>query len=466
MIMQRTRPLWIIGAVGAALLSASTTVRAAAPRPTCTAFVDVAIAAMDREVITPHQTLVVQGERIAAISSAAQARIPAGCRRIDGRDHYLIPGLTDSHVHFFLDYGQSGLTDGAYVRQLQTMFLANGVTSALVMEGAPALLKLRDDVAAGRSLGPKLWISGALIQMDDGGLPPGRKVFTTTEEVRQEVLAESRAGYDFIKIHGDMTAEGYAVLLKTAKEKGLRVIGHAPPNLGIDATLDGGQALVVHAESYLDAYFRWNRAMPTDPAEVDLMAAEVADHTLRRGVWVQPTLSVFRQIGDQVADYEAFAARPALHYMPKAGLVAWTRGDDPYLRNWKISDVPKLKAQYDILVRLTRALDKAGVPLLAGTDDMVPVQLPGFSMKDELEQLVASGLTPYRALKAATSNPASFLGDKDRGTIAKGKIADLVLLSADPFDDIDNVFRQDGTMLRGRWLSQDMLMKTLKAGAP
>lgn len=466
MIAQRARRPLILGFLCSALLSVATTSLAAAPAPPCTAFVDVSIVAVDREAITPHRTLVVKGERISSISPAARARIPTGCRRIDGRDRYLIPGLTDSHVHFFLDYRQATLPSGAYVRQLQTMFLANGVTGALVMEGSPALLKLRDEVAAGRSLGPKLWVSGALIQMDDGGLPPGRKVFATTEAVREEVLAEAKAGYDFVKVHGDMTPEGYAVLLRTAKEKGLRVIGHAPPNLDIDATLDGGQALVTHAESYLDAYFRRNRAMPTDPAEIDRMAADVAARTLRRGVWVQPTLSVFRQIGDQVADYDAFAARPALRYMPRAGLVAWTRDDNPYLKNWKIDDVPKLRAQYDILVRLTRALDKAGVPLLAGTDDMVPVQLPGFSMKDELEQLVAAGLTPAAALKTATSNAAAFLRDKDRGTIAPGKIADLVLLSADPLDDVDNVFRQDGTMLRGRWLSQDMLMKALKSGAP
>lgn len=119
-------------------------------------------------------------------------------------------------------------------------------------------------------------------------------------------------------------------------------------------------------------------------------------------------------------------------------------------------------AQYVILQQLVRGLRDAGVPLLAGTDSFVPCQLPGFSMKDELEQLNAAGLTPFEALRSATSNPSRFLdSDGDSGTVASGKIADLVLLEANPLEDVDNVFRRDGVMVRGRWFPESDLQARL-----
>lgn len=434
--------------------------RAAAAASQCAAFVDVTVVPMDREARLPHQTVLVEGDTIAAVGPADRTPAPEGCTLIDGQHRYLIPGLMDTHVHFF-GYRKPAKLDRAYEQRIATMLLANGVTTALVMEGTPELLALRDTVERGQVLAPKLFVAGALIQMDDLGLPAGRHVFASPAAVRDEVIAEKRAGYDFVKVHGDMTPEGYATLLATARAEGMRVVGHAPPDLGLDATLAGGQALITHAESYLDAYFRWNRPLPTDPAEVDRMVSEAVAKTAASGVWVQPTLSVFHQIAEQVADFDAFTQRPAMKYMPPTALAGWLPPDNPYLRHWKLEDVPGLRAQYELLRRLVRALDAAGVPMLAGTDDLVPVQLPGFSLKNELEELVASGLTTYGALRAATASSARFLGLRDRGTIATGKVADVVLVDADPLDDVDSAFRICGVMLRGRWLPIDGLMKAL-----
>jgi imidazolonepropionase-like amidohydrolase len=144
-----------------------------------------------------------------------------------------------------------------------------------------------------------------------------------------------------------------------------------------------------------------------------------------------------------------FLERPETRYIPDSATPDWRPSNNPYLKRWTLADIPKMRAQYSLMQRLVRGLRDARVPLLAGTDDMVPCQLPGFSMKDELEQLVEAGLTPFEALQAATSNAARFLGTTaDTGTVAPGKVADLVLLDANPLDDVDNVFRQDGVMLR------------------
>ncbi len=316
-------------------------------------------------------------------------------------------------------------------------------------------------------LGPRLYTTGPFIQMPDSGELPGRRTFSTPVEVREEVVAEKRAGYDFVKVHGDLPAETYRALLETARRQGLRVVGHVPNNLGIDAALSGHQLLITHAESFLDSYFRFHRALPADPAEIERMVQDVAARTARAGTWVQPTLSVFRQIIAQIADVDAVLQRREMRYVPASATVDWQPPNNPYLKHWTLADVPKLRAQYALMQRLVRGLRDAGVPLLAGTDPMVPSQLPGFSMKDELEQLTAAGLTPYEALQSATSNQARFLGTvADSGTIAPGKIADLVLLDANPLDDVDNVFRQDGVMLRGRWFPEAELQLLLtRAGA-
>ncbi|MBV9085456.1 MAG: amidohydrolase family protein [Acidobacteriaceae bacterium] len=140
----------------------------------------------------------------------------------------------------------------------------------------------------------------------------------------------------------------------------------------------------------------------------------------------------------------------------------WYPPDNPYVKRWPPEKIPYLRAQYSIMQRLVGGMRDAGVPLVAGTDPFVPCVIPGFSMKAELEQLYEAGLTPYEVLQAATSNAARFLGNSEHvGTITEGKIADLVLLNANPLENVDNIFLQEGVMLGGNWLTEDELQKNL-----
>ncbi len=436
----------------------------AAP-PATTAFVDVTVVPMDTERLLSHQTVLIRDDRILEIAPADRVKLPQSCFIIDGRNRYLIPGLTDFHVHFY-GYSKAGAGDQRVERRVLLLLLANGVTTAVNMEGSPAILDLRREVASGAALGPKLYTTGPLIQMPNSGEPPGRKTFTTPEEVRNEVIAEKRAGYDFVKVHGDLPENTYRALLQTAREQGIRVVGHVPSNLGIDAALNGRQALIVHAEEFLYSYFQFHRDLPTDANEIDRMVREVAARTARAGTWVSPTLSVFRQIIFQVADIDASLQRPEMRYMPFDATVDWRPPNNPYVRRWPLDKIPRFRAEYSIMQRLVRGLRDAGVPLLVGTDDFVPCQIPGFSMKDEFEQLYEAGLTPFETLKAATSNAARFLGTMaTTGTVSSGNRADLVLLDANPLDDVDNVFRQDGVMLRGHWFPEAELQAELSRAA-
>lgn len=245
----------------------------------CIAFVDVTVIPMDRQQVLPHRTVLVRGDRIAEITSAGQAKVPRQCTAIDGRQRFLIPGLVDSHVHLPL----AERTDQLLILQI---LLANGITAGINMEGSSEILELRDEIRDGKLKAPTLYTTGIFIQ---------QPAFMTPEQVRKEVIDEKRAGYDFIKVHGELTTDAYDTLFDTARAERIRVVGHVPSNLGIDAAL-GRQSLIVHAEEFLYSYFQFHRDLPTDPAEVNRMVRDIAKRTAESGTWVSPTLSVFRQI--------------------------------------------------------------------------------------------------------------------------------------------------------------------------
>jgi len=411
---------------------------------------------MDREQVLPDQTVIVRDERIAWIGPSRAAHVPGQCAVINGRNRYLIPGLVDSHVHLPL----SGRSDQLLVLQL---LLANGITAGINMEGSPEIVQLRNEIRAGKITAPTIYTTGIFIQ---------QPAFMTPEQVRKEVIAEKAAGYDFMKVHGDLSKEAYDAVFETAQAQHMRVVGHVPSNLGIDAAL-GRQSLIVHAEEFLYSYFQFHRDLPSDPAQIDRMVTDISKRTKASGTWVSPTLSVFRQIIFQAADVDALLQRPEMQYMPHhlttgvavgATNFGWYPPDNPYVKRWPPERIPYLRAQYSVMQRLTRGLRDAGVPLLAGTDPFVPCVIPGFSMKDELEQLYEAGLSPYEVLQTATSNAALFSGNSEEvGTVAKRKVADLLLLSANPLDNINNVFLQEGVMLHGKWFPKDRLQKELAA---
>jgi Amidohydrolase family len=433
------------------------------PRSGCTAFTGVAVVSTDVERVLRDETVLVRGGQIERVGSSREVKVPKSCTIIDGRNRFLIPGLVDSHAHL---YGPGVSPQDRHTQTvILSLLLANGVTTAINMLGSPEMLQLRTDLARGAVLGPKLYTTGIFFESEPAySLGPfvHLPTFNTAKEVRDEVIAEKRAGYDFLKVHGDLSKEAYAALLETAHEQGMRVVGHTPSNLGIDAVLDGHQALIVHAEEYLYSYFQFHRDLPTDPDEIDRLVKEIAGKTKRAGTFVSPTLYVFRQIISQIADVDAVLARPEMRYMPPESTKAWRPPDNPYVKRWPLDAILKFRAQFRIMQKLTRGLRDAGVPLLVGTDDLVPCVVPGFSMKNEFEELYAAGLSPFEVLQAATYNPAVFLGTtSSTGTVAAGKIADLVLLNANPLDDVDNAFRQEGVMLHGRWFPESELQSRL-----
>jgi len=191
------------------------------------AFVRVNVVPMDQEAVLTDQTVIVKDGLIAALGPASNIKIPAGAMKIDGRAKYLMPGLADMHVHLEVFNEQANIP-------ILRLFVANGVTTVLNLMGTPNHLALRNRVARGELLGPAIFTSGPFISSSTGSSP-------TPEQVESAVVAQKKAGYDLIKIHGDFSREAYHKLFEVARREGMRVIGHLPRNLGIEAAFEEKQ---------------------------------------------------------------------------------------------------------------------------------------------------------------------------------------------------------------------------------
>jgi imidazolonepropionase-like amidohydrolase len=414
-------------------------------------FVNVTVVPMAREGALSGQTVVIRDGRIAQIGPADRIEVPPDARRIAGAGKYLMPGLVDAHFHL-----QNNQDD----RRLLQLLVANGVTSILNLYGTPATLDLARRVARREVPGPAIYTSGPYISDAPSWQPEA-------DEVERLVVEQKRAGYDLVKTHGDFSREAFRRLFAVARREGLKVIGHAPRNLGVEPMFEEHMDAVAHGEEFIYAYFFFgapdlSRADPEMRrqflARAEERIPELASATAKAGTWVVPNLVAYKMIVEQGKDLAAVLRRPETKYLPPGLAAEWQPGRNRYDRKYSPEIAEHMTWRLDLLSKLTGAFRQAGVRMMAGTDAPIPGVLPGFSLHDELTLLVAAGLTPYQALRAATADPAEFLGRSGEfGTVAVGQRADLLLLDADPLRDVANVTRRAGVMVRGRWLTEDEL---------
>lgn len=403
------------------------------------AFVNVNVIPMDAERILTGHTVVVRGGRIVAVGPVDAVDVPEDALRLayDGTP-YLMPGMADMHVH--LDHA---------VEDWLPLFIAAGVTTVLNLRGGPEHLVLRRRVHEENLLGPTIYTSGPFTNQ------PG---IQTPADAERAVRDQEAAGYDLVKVHGNLTRAAFERLVEAAHEAGIAVAGHAPRNLPFDAVLEVGLPAIVHAEELLYTYFG------TGPEADTMRIAPLARRAAVAGLWLTPTLSTFGAITRQwgkPAVVEAALRDTLSRYLHPALADRWTNRN-PYLErtgNW-------VERAYTFQFPLVRQFHEAGVRLLTGTDTPLPLLTPGFSLYDEIAVLAETGLPPYHALRAATANPGAYIEEQidpeaDFGTIAVGQRADLVLLSANPLDALNTLRRPAGVMVRGRWLDRAELDRLL-----
>jgi hypothetical protein len=408
-----------------------------------TAIINANVLPMDRPGVLRGYTVLVERGVIARLDVADRVTIPPGARRIDATGQYLIPGLADVHVHLASNRENEQ-------RKLLQLFVANGVTTVVNLRGTPQMLELRRSIALGRVSGPTLFTTGPYVN---------EPFVRTPDDVERAVTGQKRDGYDFVKLHGDLSLEAYRRLNAVARREGIRVIGHAPRNLGLGPMFEERQYAVAHAEEFIYDTSNSSRNF----AQIEPQLPTLAQTMARAGMWLMPNLTAFKLIGRQVENLEAVLERPEMRYLPESVQRAWEADTNPYTTRFPKDSAPGFAARYAFLQRITRAFHVGGVRLLVGTDAMNAGVVPGFSAHDEMADLVGAGLQPFDALQAATSNAAAFLAPASRaGVIAPGRSADLVLLDADPLEYIGNTRRITGVMLRGSWLARPDLDRLLK----
>lgn len=386
------------------------------------ALIHISIIDVRSGTIHPDMTVFIVGDRIAvARSSSKEGPPPKGSKVIDGHGKFVLPGLWDMHVH----------TDGDD-RRLR-LFLAYGITGVRDMGGDVArLAEARRRINSGELAGPRLVFSGPMLKGPPAEADDATWIINSPDEARHAIdrLVEMRV--DFIKVHDDLTRDSFLAIAAASKQRGLAFVGHVPASMTPAEASDLGQKSIEHLEFIpkpcLVLFAAGSRAVPRDvPPNCD---SQSLDALLRRfarnGTWLDPTIQSFR------------------YFAP----TRW----DPILAEFR---------------ELVQSIRQNHNLMLAGTDSSAFLENegdpPGVSLQDELALLVDSGFTPIEGLRAATLNPADFLGlSETLGSVEVGKTADLVLLDANPLDDIRNTERIAAVISRGRYLDRLTLDRLIR----
>ena len=422
--------------------------------PANTAFVNVNVVPMTSETVVAAQTVLVDGRKIVTIGDVDTVPIAKGTFVIDGTDRYLMPGLSEMHAHI------PPVTSTSLERVLG-LNVANGITIVRGMLGQPAHLDLRQQILSGEIFGPRLFTSGPSFNGNSVSSP---------QHATDMVRAQHGAGYDFLKIHPGLTKAEFDALATTAIRFGIQFSGHVSVAVGVPNALAAGMASIDHLDGYMQAMVDDDADLSSRSAGLfgvlladridEAKIAEIAAATAEAGVWNVPTEAMFEHWTSETPITE-MRDWPEMRYMPLGTIGRWADRKQQVL-NDPAYDPEIVARAIGIRRKLILALHEAGSGLLLGSDAPQVFNVPGFAIHRELEYLVASGLTPYAALRTGTANPAEFFGqERVFGTVETGKEADLVLLDANPLDDISNAGRIHGVMLRGRWLDRTDLDQIL-----
>lgn len=428
-------------------------------------------------------TVVIQAGRITEIGNAAGVRLPRGARVAEATGRYLIPGLWDMHVHW-------------YDERFLPLFIANGVTGVRQMFGFPLHLEWRDRATRGNLLSPRFVVGSPIVDgptaMWNGSIKVGNET-----DARQAVRKIKSTGYDFVKVYSDLPRDAYYAIADEAAKQGLTFAGHLPHSVTAQEASDAGQKSIEHMTGILEGCSPVGREITSGylaarkgvdgqtgmNAAVLLAMRGLFERMLatydqeratalfarfaRNGTWQCPTLIVNRSmamLGDK-----AFRNDPRLTYVPAAVRSNWQPENNPVLASRTADDYALRARRNQKEAAAIAEMRRAGVRFLAGTDTGNPFCFAGFSLHDELALLVDAGLTPMEALQSATSNAALFVGKEESlGTIEKGKIADLVLLDANPLDEIANTRRIAAVVVGGELFDRprlDAMLATMEKRA-
>ncbi len=429
-------------------------------------FEQVTIVPMDRERVLPNRMVVVRNGLIAEIDAAGMPAA-ADAVRVDGRGKFLMPALAEMHAHLLPEdvapyVGGRFATPEQAIERVLLMFVLNGVGAIRNAHGYAPHIALRERVARGELIGPTIITSG----------PSFRNEHVASAAAAEQFVADHiELGYDFIKVYPtiaggiDDDADVWEAMTRAANEAGMPFGGHVPTGLGLQRVLESGMRSIDHIDGYLEAaarpgapepqIFGTNLAGHVDESRFAALAGE----TRAAGAWIVPTQSLL-EVQRGPDDPDVMATWPGMEYVSPEVLQRWI---DAKRRTMAAQPLETRQEYLALRRRLLKALYDGGVRFVQGSDSPQTWTPPGFAAHRELAALVASGLTPFQALETGTRNVAVFLNAEDRsGTVEVGKRADLLLVDANPLEDVANAHEITGVMLNGRWLLREEIEALLR----
>lgn len=397
-----------------------------------------------------NATVVIQDGRIVAINGP----LPTKAKVIEAKGKWLLPGLIDMHVHIPVDghfntrYPTRAASIFSNTQDIMTPFVTNGVTTVLELNARGGHLGQRNEILRGSVIGPRM----ALAAMILAGKADGR-LANTPADGRQSVRLAKAEGYEFIKVYSELSVETFKAIVDEARLQGMKVVGHIPTAFQgrTEELFVPHFGMVAHAEEYA----KQSPELSTQDAQRFAQLAKA------NGTWLCPTLVVIQRSWEQSRSLDSVRYLGSLPYVHPLLQHKWLMANNNY-RGTSTDRVARKEQLLDFNRRLVQAFRNEGVPMVAGTDAGSSGVVWGFSLHEELELLVAAGMSPDEALTSATRLAANWLGlDSLIGTVAPGKYADLLLLDANPLEDIRNTRKIAGVFVNGRWLDRRSIHRML-----
>ncbi|MHC5539374.1 amidohydrolase family protein [Singulisphaera rosea] len=433
------------------------------PAPAPMAIEHVNVVPMTRNGgILRDQTVTLRDGRIAGVEASADARVGTDVRRIDGAGKFLMPGLTDAHVHMENDRilrmflkNPKIPTGTIHTEDILLPYLANGVLQVFNLSATSETVGQRDEVESGRVVGPHIALA-AMIDGPDPLWPLGMtRVAATPGDGRQVVRDASVEGYEIIKVYSKLDLPTFTAIVDEARKLNMPVVGHLPQRgKGItESFFQPGFGMVAHAEEFAQ--------QTATPTEADI--PRYVEMAKRNGTWLTGTLSLDERLLEETSHPETLKSRPELRFLTPLVYEMVTE-HNPYVAQANGKYVEYLRSIVAFNRKLVQGFAEAGIPVLAGSDTPVPGMVAGFSLHDELEVMARYGLSNTQVLEGATRLPAEWLGvANDRGVVALGMRADLLLLDADPMADVANTRGIAAVVVGGRFLSRSELDQRMAA---